>query len=149
MKVATLLHQPKLDYAMKLAPGPDSLDLLSERDMDRYRLQRRLIGPLYQMRSLLRYEKVLDEVLFKVMASLRDLKGTKLNLKEWMHIIVVEYLSAIILSWSPGYLRAQSDFGSSRHACMNWRRKNVFGLFPWAVVAESYSKKFGRWFARL
>ncbi|PPJ59512.1 hypothetical protein CBER1_11662 [Cercospora berteroae] len=147
--VATSLNRPKFDFSSFKLHSPDTLDLLSERDMDRYRLQRRLIGPLYSMHNVQRYEKAIDEVLIKVVAQLKLLKGSQVDLKMWMHIITVECLSAIVLSYSPGYLKAQNDFGSSSHAYMNWRRKSVFGLFTWAVLAESYSKAAGRLFARL
>lgn len=117
--------------------------------MDRYRLQRKLIGPIYSMHSILKYEKAVDDVLVKVVAQLNGLQSAQVNLKMWAHIVTVECLSAIVLSYSPGYLKAKNDFGSSSHAYMNWRRKSVFGLFPCAVIAESYSKTCGRWFARL
>lgn len=146
--LATSLNRPKFDSSFKLS-FPDSLDLLSERDMDRYKLQRRLIGPLYSMHNVQKYEKAVDDVLAKVVAQLIVINGAELDLKMWMHIIAVECLSAIVLSYSPGYLKAKNDFGSSHHAYLNWRRKSVFGLFTWAVIAESYSKAAGRWFARL
>ncbi|KAI5360222.1 putative cytochrome P450 [Septoria linicola] len=146
--LATSLNRPKFDTALKLSV-PGSLDLLSERDMDRYRLQRRLIGPLYSMHNIQKFEKAVDDVLAKVVVQLKDINGAELDFKMWMHIIAVECLSAIVLSYSPGYLKAKNDFGSSHHAYLNWRRKSVFGLFRWAVIAESYSKTTGRWFARL
>ncbi|KAM3420893.1 hypothetical protein BST61_g4128 [Cercospora zeina] len=147
--LATSLNRPKFDFSSFNLHSPDTLDLLSERDMDRYRLHRRLIGPLYSMHNVLRYEKAVDGVLIKVIAQLKALNGAQIDLKMWMHIITVECLSAIVLSYSPGYLKAQNDFGSSSHAYMNWRRKSVFGLFTWAVLVESYSKSAGRLFARL
>ncbi|PIA93190.1 Pisatin demethylase [Cercospora beticola] len=147
--LATSLNRPKFDFSCFTLHCPDTLDLLSERDMDRYRLQRRLIGPLYSMHNVQRYEKAVEDVLIKVIRQLKSLNGSQVDLKMWMHIITVECLSATVLSYSPGYLRAQNDFGSSHHAYMNWRRKSVFGLFTWAVLAESYSKGAGRLFARL
>ncbi|GIZ44312.1 hypothetical protein CKM354_000751400 [Cercospora kikuchii] len=147
--LATSLNRPKFDFASFNLHCHDTLDLLSERDMDRYRLQRRLIGPLYSMHNVQRYEKAVDDVLIKVIAQIKSFEGSQVDLKMWMHIITVECLSAIVLSYSPGYLKAQNDFGSSSHAYMNWRRKSVFGLFTWAVMAESYSKAAGRLFARL
>lgn len=146
--MATSLNRPKFDRSFNLS-FPDSLDLLSERDMERYRLQRRLIGPLYSIHNIQRYESAIDGVLSKVVAQLHDLQGAQVDLKMWMHIITVECLSAVVLSYSPGYLKAKNDFGSSSHAYMNWRRKSVFGLFTWAVLAESYSHACGRWFAKL
>ncbi|KAI8300340.1 Cytochrome P450 monooxygenase sdnT [Colletotrichum sp. SAR11_240] len=126
-----------------------TLDLLSERNTARYRLQRRLIGPLYQTNHLKRHEPALDAVLARVISTLRALDGKEIDLKEWMHIIAVESLSALVISWSPNYLRDGTDHKSSSHGYQGWRRKSVFGLFPLAVKAELFSKAFGRAFANL
>lgn len=129
--------------------SPDTLDLLSERDMKRYRLQRRLIGPAYHPSNLKKYESAVDGVLKEAVAQLKSLAGAEVDLKRWMHIITVECLGAVILSWSPGYIKARSDGGTSSHAYLSWRHKSVFGLFPFAVIAGAYSRTFGRLFARI
>lgn len=146
--MATALLKPKLGRDLRLQ-SPDTLDLLAERDMRRYRLQRRLIGPVYHTNNVKQYEYAVDVVLRRVIAHLRALDSTEVDLKEWMHITVVECLGAVSLSWSPGYLRDNSDGASGRHAYMGWRRKSVFGLFPLAVISESLSRSAGRAFATL
>lgn len=128
---------------------PDTLDLLGEFDINRYRLQRKLIGPIYSKRSLLKHENAIDEVLLLAIARLKTLKGAEIDLKELMHIITVECLTAVVLSWSPGYLKSGTDNGVAHHAYLGWRRKSVFGLFPWAEVLDGYSPSLGRLFARL
>ncbi|WYZ38225.1 hypothetical protein EsH8_III_000139 [Colletotrichum jinshuiense] len=148
--LSTALQRPDITFTpFPTFTSPDTLDLLSERDTHRYRLQRRQIGPLYQTAYLKRHEPALDAVLARVITTLRSLDGAEIDLKEWMHIIVVESLSAIVLSWSPGYLRDKTDHASSSHGYLGWRRKSVFGLFPLAVKAELLSKTFGRNFANL
>ncbi|KAI6265620.1 hypothetical protein MCOR27_011337 [Pyricularia oryzae] len=124
--LSTALQKPKVDW--RLQPHfPDTLDLLSERDMRRYRLQRRLIGQVYQPANLRKFEPVIDDVLDQVVAQIRTLGDAEVDLKEWMHIITVECLGAIVLSWSPGYLRAKSDFGSGSFSYLGWKRKTVLG----------------------
>lgn len=149
--MATALLKPKLgrnDHGWgPCLKSPDTLDLLAERDLRRYRLQRRLIGPIYNTSNVKQYEGAVDSVLDRVIPQLRSLNGAEVDLKEWMHIIVVECLGAVTLSWSPGYLCAKSDGNSGKHAYMGWRRKSVFGVFPWAVISESFSKSAGRAFA--
>ncbi|SMR55307.1 unnamed protein product [Zymoseptoria tritici ST99CH_1E4] len=145
--VALALNRPSVTPCLGLS-FPDTLDLLGEFDLDRYRLQRRLIGPLYQTRSLLKHEKSIDEVLLHAIARLKGLNGAPVDLKEWMHIITVECLTAVVLSWSPGYLKAGTDHGVGPHAYLGWRRKSVFGLFPWAEVMDAYSRTLGRTFAK-
>ncbi|KAJ9142437.1 Cytochrome P450 [Pleurostoma richardsiae] len=144
--LATTLNKATVDSRLRIC-SPDTLDLLSERDMKRYRLQRRLIGPLYQASHLRRYEPAVDAVLARLVAAIRATAGAEVDLRTWMHIAVVECLGAVCLSWSPGWLKAGSDGGAAEHGQMGWRRKSVFGLFPAAAVAESYSRGFGRAFA--
>lgn len=128
---------------------PDTLDLLGEFDLHRYRLQRRLIGLIYSKRSLLKHEKAIDGVLLLAISRLRALKGAEVDLKEFMHIITVECLTTIVLSWSPGYLKSGTDFGVAHHAYLGWRRKSVFGLFPWAEILDAYFPSIGRLFAKV
>lgn len=148
--VATALLKPTLawdGWGARLT-SPDTLDLLAERDMKRYRLQRRLIGPVYHAHNVKQYEHAVDAVLVRVLHQLHSLNGAQVDLKEWMHITVVECLAAVSLStWSPGYLKAMSDGASGQHAYMGWRRKSVFGLFPMAVILESLHNRAGRVFA--
>ncbi|ROV90642.1 hypothetical protein VMCG_10017 [Cytospora schulzeri] len=146
--LATALLKPNFDTQLRLQ-SPDTLDLLAERDMKRYRLQRRLIGPVYHTNNVKRHEHAVDAVLHQVVEQLRSLDGSEVDLKEWMHIITVECLAAVSLSWSPGYLRAKSDFASGKHAYMGWRRKSVFGLFPLAVISETFSRSAGRAFSHI
>ncbi|OLN89016.1 Pisatin demethylase 20 [Colletotrichum chlorophyti] len=148
--LSTALQRPDITFTpLPNFASANTLDLLSERDTHRYRLQRRLIGPLYQTTHLKRHEAALDTVLTRVISTLRSLNGAEIDLKMWMHIIAVESLSAVVLSWSPGYLRDQTDHSSSSHGYLGWRRKSVFGLFPLAVKAELLSKSAGRTFAKI
>jgi hypothetical protein len=146
--VATALSKPHIDYHLN-PEFPDTLDLLSERDVRRYRMQRRLIGPVYQTSNLIQYEPAIDEVLARAIAKLKSLKGAQVELNEWMHIIAVECLSAIVLSWSPGMLKSGTDNGSGTHAYHGWRRKSVFGLFPLLAKLEYLNKSIGRLFSTI
>ena len=142
------LRKLSLNKSLRLQ-FPDTLDFLAEMDMKRYRLQRRLIGTVYQTNSLKKFEHGVDDVITRTIAQLKSLHGAEIDLKEWMHIIVVECLGAVVLSWSPGFLKEQTDRGTSAHAYLGWRRKSVAGLFPVAVVFEIYFKSFGRLFSRV
>lgn len=117
--------------------------------MKRYRLQRRLIGTTYHISNLKKHEGAVDGVLQKAVAQLRALDGAEVDLKQWMHIIAVECLAAVVLSWSPGFIRDKTDGDTGAHAYRGWRLKSVYGLFPWAVITGTYSKRLGRTFTRL
>jgi hypothetical protein len=144
--VATSLSKPHIDWHLN-PHFPDTLDLLSERDVRRYRIQRRMIGPVYQTSNLLQYEAAIDDVIARAIAKLKSFKGAPIELNEWMHIIAVECLGSIVLSWSPGMLKNGTDWGSGSHAYHGWRRKSVFGLFPTIVKLEFLSKTVGRLFS--
>ncbi|KEY67747.1 hypothetical protein S7711_04067 [Stachybotrys chartarum IBT 7711] len=146
--LATSLSRPTVDWSLRLH-FPDTLDLLSERDMKRYRMQRRLIGPVYQASNLAKYEPAVDAVLAQAIAKLKALDGAEVELKEYMHIIAVECLGAVVLSWSPGLLKQGTDWNSSTHAYQGWRRKSVLGLFPAVVKLEFCHKTVGRLFSQL
>ncbi|TQS33629.1 hypothetical protein Golomagni_06020 [Golovinomyces magnicellulatus] len=146
--LALSLTKPEID--IKLQPKfPDTLDLLSDRNMKRYRLQRRLIGPVYRKESVIKFEEAVDKVLEAAVKRIRNLDSESVDLKQWMHIITVECLGASVLSWSPGMLQAGTDWNSSKHSYLGWRRKSVFGIFPGITRLEMYSKSAGRIFATL
>ncbi|KAK2070055.1 hypothetical protein P8C59_004588 [Phyllachora maydis] len=144
--LATALLKPRPDLLLRLE-FPDTLDFLAERDMMRYKMQRRLVRPIYQASNLRRFQGAVDAVLEKAIAEIGTLQGREVDLKEWMHMIVVECLGAVVLSASPGYLRDHTDWGSSSHTYLGWKRKTVLGLFPLATVLSSLSKDFGRLFS--
>lgn len=144
--MATALTKPRVDW--KLQPHfPDTLDLLSEPDRKRYRLQRRLVGPSYNISNLKQHEGAIDGVIARTIDQLRSLDGATVDLKEWMHIIAVECLGVAVLSWSPGLLKNKSDGGSGGHSYLGWRKKSVFGLFPTVVLLDCMSKYFARPFS--
>ena len=114
--------------------------------MKRYRLQRRLIGPVYHVNNVSRFQPAVEETIDKFITKLKLLQGTELDLAEWMHIITVECLAAVVLSWSPGMIKRGSDGGSGPYSYLAWRLKSVFGLFPMATKLGIRSKTFRRLF---
>lgn len=146
--MATSLSKPQLDAWLR-PHFPDSLDLLSELDTKRYRLQRRLIGRTYHASNVARYEAAIDSVLERATAKLASLRGREVDLTEWMHIIAVECLGACVLSWSPGLLSDGTDGGTIAHSYHGWRKKSVFGLFPAMTKLELLSPGAGRVFSAL
>ena len=142
------MNKPTIDRRLNLH-FPDTLDLLSEFDVRRYRLQRRLIGPLYQASNLKKFEPAIDNVVKETVAQLQSLGGAEVDLKMWMHIIAVECLGAVVLSWSPGYINNMSDGGTSVQGYLGWKRRSVIGLFPCITTASFFSKPLGRWFSNL
>ncbi|KAL1838134.1 hypothetical protein VTJ49DRAFT_3013 [Mycothermus thermophilus] len=146
--LATALNKPRLDW--RLNPHfPDTLDLLSEFDVSRYRMQRRLLGRVYRPHHLKQFEPAVDRVIAHTISELRAIQGGEVDLKMWMHIIAVECLGAVVLSWSPSYIANRSDGGTSTQSYLGWRRKSVFGLFPTITKFSFVSKTLGRAFSNL
>ncbi|KAH6842179.1 cytochrome P450 [Chaetomium sp. MPI-CAGE-AT-0009] len=146
--LATALNKPCLDWRLN-AHFPDTLDFLSEFDVKRYRLQRRLSGPLYLASNMRKFDSAVETVTRAAVAELKALKGAEVDLKEWMHIIAVECLGAVVLSWSPKYLQNRSDGGTSTQSYLSWKRKSVFGLFPTMTKISFISKTFSRVFSNM
>ncbi|KAG6291031.1 hypothetical protein E4U09_004113 [Claviceps aff. purpurea] len=144
--LATALNRPHVDWRLE-AHFPDTLDLLSERSMKRYRLQRRLIGRAYSAANMLKHESAIDSTLAVAIKRLVELDGQEVDLKEWMHILTVECLGAAVLSWSPGMFRDGTDWGTLTHSYQGWRRKSLFGVFPTMKKLEQWSPDLGRVFA--
>ncbi|KAJ6440597.1 FAD/FMN-containing dehydrogenase [Purpureocillium lavendulum] len=139
---------PQLDWHLR-PHFPDTLDLLSELNTKRYRLQRRLIGRVYHASNVAKFEHAIDGVVKEAVTKLASLQGQEVDLQEWMHIIAVECLGASVLSWSPGLLKQGTDWGTVLHSYRGWRRKSVFGLFPIMTKLELLSSDVGRAFAAL
>jgi hypothetical protein len=117
--------------------------------MQRYRLQRRLIGRVYRTDNLVRHEEAIDKRLDEIVAKLRTLEGTELDLKEWMHIIAVECLGASVLSRPPTMLQQGSDNGTSEQSYLGWRRKSVYGLFPTMARLDMKHRSLARIFGNI
>ncbi|KAK0744766.1 cytochrome P450 [Apiosordaria backusii] len=157
--IATALNKPTSINPWNLElTWPDTLDLLSEFDQKRYRLQRRLIGPVYTASNVKKFESAVDGVIAAAVAKLKAIgsqgggTGT-VDLKEWMHIIAVECLGAVVLGWSPAYIKSGSDGGTSRQSYMGWKRKSLFGLFPVvtkvSLLDSGVGRRAGRWLGRM
>ncbi|EJP65064.1 Cytochrome P450 CYP528A4 [Beauveria bassiana ARSEF 2860] len=101
---------------------------------------------VYRTANAVRREQAVDKVMNDVIRKFDSIDGAEIDLKEWMHIISVESLGAMVLSWSPGMIKAGTDRATSYQSYLGWRRKSVFGLFPLIVKLEVNYKWVGRLF---
>jgi hypothetical protein len=72
-----------------LTKRPDSLDLFTETDMNKYYAQQELLADVYSTTNVTKYREHVTEVLDRVCDRIKRLNGTKASLMEWMHIIVL------------------------------------------------------------
>lgn len=84
-------HQRNLVCSCVVAAGAtgafakpqDVLDLFTEYDIERYRLQRRLEGPIYSAAGVKKYETLMDQAIQLFMSRMKELEGQILDLEEW------------------------------------------------------------------
>jgi hypothetical protein len=96
-----------------------------------------------------KFDSAVEDVIRAVVSELESMGGAEVDLKEWMHIIAVECLGAVVLSWSPKYLQNRSDGGTSTQSYLGWKRKSVFGLFPTITKISFMSKTLSRVFSNI
>lgn len=90
---AKIIYSPNADYKKSdyyAALGPDQptedrMSLLSESNMPRYRMIRRVTGPLFTMAAVKRYEGHCDPVLERYVDKMTKEQGKPLDLLKWMH----------------------------------------------------------------
>lgn len=57
--------------------------------MDKYRIQRRLIGPVYAVSSIKDVEPALDSILTEIVASMDRWAGKTVDLDTWSHMLAI------------------------------------------------------------
>lgn len=72
-----------------VANGAGDLDFFTETNRDKYKMQRRLIGPIYSTGSLEKHEDRLDSTVSRLVASLKRLDGKVIDVGEWLHMFIL------------------------------------------------------------
>ena len=67
----------------------DDLDLLSERNMDKYRIQRRFIGPIYSAASMKDHERAWDEIINHNVSIMKERAGISVSIDIWMNMFAL------------------------------------------------------------
>jgi hypothetical protein len=124
-------------------PVDEVLDLLTETNMEKYRRQRRAIGPAYSITGLEKHEGLLDAYIDKFVAKLEDLRGKEVGLANWGHIFALDSMSQFTLGKSPGYTDKGSDDGNEDASHALWQCFTVIGLFPGFVKLMHSIPKVG------
>jgi hypothetical protein len=65
------------------------LDLLPEKNMEKYRLQRRLFGPIYTASSVKDYEAALDSAVKEDVATMHEIAGKPENADLWFNYLAL------------------------------------------------------------
>lgn len=124
--------------------GEDHLDLLTETNMDKYRKQRRAIGPAFSIVGMEKHEKILDDYIEKYIAKLRSFKGEAIDLAEWAHIFALDGISWFTLSKSQDYSKRGTDGGNMEASFSIWMSWTVLSMFPTFVRTLHDMPKLGQ-----
>jgi cytochrome P450 len=111
-------------------PAEEVLDLLTETNMEKYRRQRRAIGPAYSIVGLEKHEALLDTYVDQFVSKLKEFGEKDADLANWTHIFALDSVSQFTLGKSPGYTEKGSDEGNGDASDALWQCFTVIGLFP-------------------
>jgi hypothetical protein len=120
-------------YRICAAPGNlngEGLDLLTERNVEKYKLQRRVIGPAYSVAGMEKHEHKLDKYIDSFIEKVKSMEGERLDLAEWTHIFALDALSWFMLSKSLDYTGKGNDGGNIVGSESIWSIFTTLGLFP-------------------
>lgn len=123
----------KADWYETVEPKEeDAMNLLGERNMEKYELQRKLIGPLFRMQALKKREILLDGPILKFIEKMKgpDAYGKPLDLVKWMNILAIDLLTEITFSESPNYVRRGDDERNAKDVDDFWQQVHWAGLVP-------------------
>lgn len=115
------------------APGvndPEGLDFLTECNLDKYRLQRRLIGPVFTIQATKTHEKLMDVALCTFIKKMESAQSKPQDLVKWMNILAIDLLSEVTFGMSPNLIGLGHDDGNMADLHNFWKQTSVLGLLP-------------------
>ena len=112
---------------------PDALDLLPEHNLEKYRLQRRLTGPVLTTQATKKHESLMDIVLRRYVGKMVSLQGEPQELVKWMNILAIDILSEATFGTSKDLISSGDDDGNIKALDEFWKQASVAGLVPWSL----------------
>lgn len=106
------------------------MDLLSEPDVNKYRLQRRRINPIYTVSSVSDLEPSLDAILVRILASMRGRSRSTVDLDDWSHMAALDCLTATVLPTSTQQVIIGCDDGTIAATKQGWVYLHWASRFP-------------------
>ncbi len=110
---------------------PDALDFLPERNIEKYRLQRRLIGPVFTTQAAKKHESLMDIALRRYVEKMVTSQGEPQDLVKWMNILAIDVLSEATFGTSKDLISSGDDDGNIKALDQFWKQASVAGLIPW------------------
>ncbi|KAH6669246.1 benzoate 4-monooxygenase cytochrome P450 [Halenospora varia] len=110
--------------------GPDDLDFLNEANMEKYRMQRRAIGPAYTADAVKDYEENLNEILKKDIQIMHDRAGQTTDLDLFLNTLTSDCLATATFSKCMNQVEAGKPNQSILVIHEVWKYIHVIGFFP-------------------
>lgn len=130
----------KADWYSTVEPkDDDAMNLLGERDIEKYRNQRRLIGPIFTTQAVKRRESLLDRPINQFIKKMKKLEGKPVDVVKWMNILAIDLLTEITFSTSENYVGVGDDDNNAKDVDDFWQQIHWTGLIP----------EFWRWYVRV
>ncbi|KAH7403319.1 benzoate 4-monooxygenase cytochrome P450 [Cadophora sp. MPI-SDFR-AT-0126] len=118
--------------------GPDSLDLLSEMNMEKYRAQRRALGPAYTESFMRDIESNLDAAITKNIGIMHQRGGQSVDLDIFLNMFASDCLSMATFSKAKNLVELGEADESILYIHRAWKYWHLAGYFP-------YMHRFVRW----
>ncbi|MCJ1445750.1 MAG: hypothetical protein MMC23_006255 [Stictis urceolatum] len=114
-------------------------DLLTETDVEKYRMQRRLLGPLYAIPNVKKHEDKLDLDLELFFGKIEKSNGKPVDLEHLLDLFVIDTLARVTYGVPAGTQEADTDWGHMAGMEQMWSHVSWIGFYP----------NLGRWFKTL
>jgi hypothetical protein len=121
----------KADWYETVEPKEeDAMNLLGERDIEKYKHQRRLIGPLFTTQSVKNRENLLDKPILSFIEKMKGSRGQPIDMVKWMNILAIDLLTEITFSESLNYVQRGDDERNAEDVDDFWQQIHWAGLIP-------------------
>jgi hypothetical protein len=143
----------KSDYYRALGPDQQTeerMALLSETNMPRFRIIKRVTGPVLTLAAVKKYERLCDPVLERYVEKMTQEQGNALDLLKWMHskslfpqvhkiclmicflVVSTELLESMVFSDSDDIISSGDDAGDTQLVTDVWTEHHWLGhLLPY------------------
>ncbi|KAE8451021.1 hypothetical protein EG329_004693 [Mollisiaceae sp. DMI_Dod_QoI] len=110
--------------------GADNLDFLSEGNMEKYRTQRRAVGPAYAEAAMKDLEPQIDAILEKNVNNMRERAGQSVDLDLFFNMFASDCYSMVSFSKSKNLVEDNKVDSLVLAVHAAWKYMHIVGYFP-------------------
>jgi hypothetical protein len=104
--------------------------MLTEHDMDKLQLQRRLSGPCLSVKNVLEHEALIDSSLQRWLRRLKKVVDEPVDFTHECELLAIDLLSELALAEPYGAIEAGTDNEHMKHLSWVWRHWAWVGYLP-------------------